>query len=63
MESMEIFYRQLRELVASYNIERLLFFKRQLEDELARIGDDPRLLEKYNAICKAIEQFQEKKSA
>jgi hypothetical protein len=63
MESMEMFYKYLRELVSSYNIDRLLLFKKQLEEDIVRIGEEERLIEKYNAVCKAIEQLTKKKSA
>jgi hypothetical protein len=63
MESMEMFYKYLRELVSSYNVDRLLLFKKQLEEDLTRIGEEERLLEKYNAVCKAIDQLTNKKSA
>jgi hypothetical protein len=63
MESMEMFYKFLRELVSSYDVDRLLLFKEQFEQDLKRIGKEERLLEKYNAVCKAVEQLQEKKSA
>jgi len=63
MESMEMFYKYLRELVSSYNVDRLLLFRKQLGEDITRIGDDERLTEKYNAVCKAIDQLTEKKSA
>jgi hypothetical protein len=63
MESMEMFYKYLRELITSYNVDRLLLFKEQIEKDLIRIGEEERLMEKYNAVCKAIEQLQGKKSA
>lgn len=63
MESMEMFYKYLRELVSSYNVDRLLLFRKQLEEDITRIGDDERLTEKYKAVCKAIDQLTEKKSA
>jgi len=58
-----MFYKYLRELVSSYNVDRLLLFKKQIEEDMIRIGEEERLMEKYNAVCKAIEQISEKKSA
>jgi hypothetical protein len=63
MDHTEMFYSLIRELVTSYNIDRLIFFKNQIESDISRIGHEERLMEKYDLICKAIEQLQKKKSA
>lgn len=60
---MEMFYRYLRELLSTFNVERLEIIKGQLEDDMTRLYDDERLKEKYNAVCKALEQLHEKKTA
>jgi hypothetical protein len=63
VEQTQMFYAQIRELIETYNIERLLYFKKQMEADLSRIGEDDRLLEKYHFVCKAIDQLTGKKSA
>jgi hypothetical protein len=60
---MEIFYSSVRELVESGNIERLIKFKKQMESDLSRIGNEERLMEKYEFLCKAISLLFEKKTA
>jgi hypothetical protein len=63
MDPTQIFYAQIRELIESFNIERLNHFKKQIEADLARLGEDDNLLEKYQLVCKAIDQVNGKKSA
>jgi hypothetical protein len=63
MEPTQIFYAQIRELIESYNIERLNHFKKQIEADLSRLGEDDNLREKYQLVCKAIDQVNGKKSA
>lgn len=63
VDQTQMFYALIRELIESYNIERLQYFKKQFEADLARIGEDDYLLEKYQFVCKAIEQLNGKKSA
>jgi hypothetical protein len=58
-----MFYSLIRELVATYNVDRLIFFKNQMEVDISRFGQEERLMEKYHLVCKAIEQLQNKKSA
>lgn len=61
MEQTQMFYALIRELIESYNIERLLYFKKQMEADLIRIGEDDRLVEKYQLVCKAIDRINGKK--
>jgi hypothetical protein len=63
VDQSQMFYAMIRELIETYNLERLLFFKKQIETDLARIGQDDHLTEKYQLICKAIDQVNGKKSA
>ena len=63
MDQMQIFYTLIRELVSEGKTDRLLFFKNQMESDILRFGKDKRLMEKYDLVCKAIEQLQKKKSA
>ena len=63
VDQTEMFYSLIRELVSSNNIDRLIFFKKQIESDISRIGFEERLMGKYNLVCKAIEQLQDKKSA
>ena len=59
---MEIFYSSVRELVEAGNIERLMQFKKQIESDLTRIGNDERLMEKYEFLCKAISLLYDRKT-
>jgi hypothetical protein len=63
VDQTELFYTLVRELVSSENIDRLILFQKQIDSDISRIGQEERLMEKYNLICKAIEQIQKKKSA
>ncbi len=63
MEQSQTFYALIRELIESYNTDRLLYFKKQIEAELSRLGQEDRLLEKYEMVCKALDQLNNKKSA
>lgn len=63
MEQSQMFYVLIRELIETDNIERLMYFKKQMEEDLARIGEEDRLIEKYQLVCKAIDQLTGKKSA
>jgi hypothetical protein len=63
VDQTEMFYMLIRELVSSHEIDRLIFFKKLIDSDISRIGQEERLLEKYNLVCKAIEQLQKKKSA
>jgi hypothetical protein len=63
VDQTQMFYALIRELIETYNIERLQYFKKQIETDLARIGEEDHLLEKYQLVCKAINQVNGKKSA
>jgi hypothetical protein len=63
LEQTQSFYALIRELIESYNIDRLLQFKKQIETELSRFGEEDSLMEKYEMICKALDQLNGKKSA
>jgi hypothetical protein len=63
MTSTEIFYSSIREIIESGNIERLMRFKKQIESDLSRIGNDERLMEKYEFLCKAISMLYDKNMA
>jgi hypothetical protein len=60
---MELFYKSVRELVELGNMDRLMQFKKQIETDLSRLGNDERLMEKYEFLCKAISMLYDKKSA
>jgi hypothetical protein len=57
---MDIFYSSVRELVESGNVETLIRFKKQIESDLSRLGNDERLMEKYEFVCKAIAELYDK---
>jgi hypothetical protein len=63
VEQTQMFYALIRELIETYNIERLLYFKKQMESDINRIGQENSIMEKYQLVCKAIEQLSGKKSA
>jgi len=63
VDQTQMFYALIRELIESYNTERLQYFKKQFETDLARIGEDDHLLEKYQLVCKAIDKVNGKRSA
>jgi hypothetical protein len=54
---MALFRELVQELAEAGNIERLEFLKQQVETDIARIGQESRLLEKYNIICEALKNF------
>jgi hypothetical protein len=60
VDQTQMFYALIRELIETYNIERLQYFKKQIETDLARIGEEDHLLEKYQLVCKAIDQVNGK---
>jgi hypothetical protein len=59
---MDLFYSSVRELVESGDIERLMQFKKQIESDLSRLGNEDWLMEKYEFLCKAISLLYDKKT-
>jgi hypothetical protein len=60
---MDLFYSSVRELIESGNIDSLMRFKKQIESDLSRIGNEEWLMEKYEFLCKALNLMYERKTA
>jgi hypothetical protein len=63
VDQTEMFNLLVDELVSSQNIDRLIYFKNQIELDISRIGQDSRLIEKYTVVNQAIELIHKMKPA
>lgn len=53
-----MFQELIEELIECSHLNRLFTIREQIEKDLIQIGNEPRILEKYNLVTLAIEKIQ-----